>query len=157
MWQNNRCSTLFHLLVPGGKWHTLNVRSISSAKLWTATFHARRLQITTPGQLQAMGLDPRQGITVFKVGYLHPELEALGAAHVLLLSDGTSHLDLARLPSRRIRRPAFPFDPAMGWVPAQGGVKATLHVRSDYMCGESLRTSHSGGGFDSTLVAILII
>ena len=22
MWQNIRCSILFHLLVPGGKWHT---------------------------------------------------------------------------------------------------------------------------------------
>ena len=86
----------------------------------TATFHARRLQITTPGQLEAMGLDPRRGITVFKVGYLHPELETLGARHVLLLSDGTSHLDLARLPYMRIRRPAFPFDQGMGWVPAQG-------------------------------------
>ena len=86
----------------------------------TATFHARHLQITTPGQLEAMGLDTRQGITVFKVGYLHPELEALGAAHVLLMSDGTSHLDLARLPYARIRRPAFPFEQGMGWVPAQG-------------------------------------
>ena len=24
MWQNMRCSILFHLLVPGGKWHTVN-------------------------------------------------------------------------------------------------------------------------------------
>ena len=22
-WQNSRCSILFHLLVPGGKWHTV--------------------------------------------------------------------------------------------------------------------------------------
>ena len=30
MWQNSRCSILFHLLVPGGKWHTLTSRPVSS-------------------------------------------------------------------------------------------------------------------------------
>ena len=30
MWQNIRCSILFHLLVPGGKWHT-EIRSPVSA------------------------------------------------------------------------------------------------------------------------------
>lgn len=107
-------SASHHVQGPTGPWARVRFGHA------TATFHARRLQITTPAQLEAMGLNPRQGITVVKVGYLHPELEALNAAHVLLLSDGTSHLDIARLPYRRIRRPAFPFDPNMGWVPAQG-------------------------------------
>jgi len=86
-----------------------------------ATFHARRLQITTPDQLAAMGIDATApGLFVFKVGYLHPELERIGAHHILLLSDGTADLDLTRLAYSQIRRPAFPFDPAMGWVPALG-------------------------------------
>ncbi|MFC0407730.1 M81 family metallopeptidase [Roseomonas elaeocarpi] len=87
----------------------------------TATFHARRIQITTPHLLEAMGIDPRApGIFVFKVGYLHPELEDVGARHILLLSDGTSNLDLTRLPYAQIRRPALPFDPGMQWSPEQG-------------------------------------
>lgn len=87
----------------------------------TATFHARRMQITTPHLLEAMGIDPRApGVFVFKVGYLHPELEDVGARHILLLSDGTSNLDLTRLPYAQIRRPALPFDPGMDWAPEQG-------------------------------------
>src|SRR5262245_12065719 len=31
MWQNIRCSILFHWLVPGGKWHTEMPRPVSSA------------------------------------------------------------------------------------------------------------------------------
>src|SRR5215204_549687 len=42
MWQNIRCSILFHLLVPGGKWHTLILMPIASANSWMATFHRRR-------------------------------------------------------------------------------------------------------------------
>ena len=87
----------------------------------TATFHARRLQVTTPHLLEAMGIDPRApGIFVFKVGYLHPELEDVGARHILLLSEGTSNLDITRLPYTQIRRPALPFDPGMAWSPEQG-------------------------------------
>src|SRR5262249_39314854 len=41
MWQNSRCSILFHLLVPGGKWHTLNANPSSSASPCSATFHSR--------------------------------------------------------------------------------------------------------------------
>src|SRR3974390_1493569 len=36
---NRRCSTLFHLLVPGGKWLTVSFRPISSARYCKATFH----------------------------------------------------------------------------------------------------------------------
>ena len=86
-----------------------------------ASFHARRLSITTPEQCEAIGIDPRAaGIFVFKVGYLHPMLEDVGAPHVLLLSDGTGALDLRQLEYRQIRRPAYPFDADMAWAPAQG-------------------------------------
>src|SRR4029434_10334143 len=42
MWQNIRCSILFHLLVPGGKWHTEMCSPISSANLCNSTFHRRQ-------------------------------------------------------------------------------------------------------------------
>src|SRR4051794_31330196 len=49
MWQNIRCSILFHLLVPGGKWHTLILKPIASANSWIATFHSlRRLPLLPP-------------------------------------------------------------------------------------------------------------
>src|SRR3954463_10850907 len=44
MWQNIRCSILFHLLVPGGKWHTLTFNPVSLASSCNATFH-RRLRL----------------------------------------------------------------------------------------------------------------
>src|SRR5207245_6797487 len=42
MWQNIRCSILFHLLVPGGKWHTEMLSPISSASRCNSTFHRRQ-------------------------------------------------------------------------------------------------------------------
>lgn len=87
----------------------------------TASFHHSRLSINAPQLLSAMGIDPAaHRLYVYKVGYLHPELEDLGFGHVLLLSDGTSNLDLRRLSYHRIRRPAYPFDPDMLWSPDEG-------------------------------------
>src|ERR1700761_3242790 len=37
----SRCSILFHLLVPGGKWQTINCRPNSSASSCRHTFHNR--------------------------------------------------------------------------------------------------------------------
>src|ERR1035441_193423 len=46
---NSRCSILFHLLVPGGKWQISNRRPRSSAKSCRATFHNRlRLPLLPP-------------------------------------------------------------------------------------------------------------
>ena len=39
IWQSIPCSILFHLLVPGGKWHTVSPSPISSASPCKATFH----------------------------------------------------------------------------------------------------------------------
>jgi hypothetical protein len=41
MWENNRCSILFHLLVPGGKWQTVIARPVSAAKSASSAFHNR--------------------------------------------------------------------------------------------------------------------
>ena len=41
MWQNSRCSILFHLLVPGGKWQTGIARPMSSARRCKRDFQPR--------------------------------------------------------------------------------------------------------------------
>jgi len=41
MWENSRCSTLFHFEVPGGKWHTLISSPVSTARAASSAFHAR--------------------------------------------------------------------------------------------------------------------
>src|SRR6478735_12046158 len=49
IWQTIRCSILFHLLVPGGEWHTAIRRPVSSASPCKATFHSReRLPLLPP-------------------------------------------------------------------------------------------------------------
>src|SRR6266481_8992906 len=43
-----RCSILFHLLVPGGKWHTVIERLVSSANCWSSHFHKRTREPLLP-------------------------------------------------------------------------------------------------------------
>ena len=37
--ENRRCSILFHLLVPGGKWQTPICRPVWSARRYSSVFH----------------------------------------------------------------------------------------------------------------------
>src|SRR4051812_50014589 len=53
-WQNRRCSILFHLLVPGGKWHTWTVSPVRSATSCRATFHSRQRLALDPPPSAAM-------------------------------------------------------------------------------------------------------
>ena len=39
MKENRRCSILFHLLVPGGKWHTRMRKPVSCASRLNSSFH----------------------------------------------------------------------------------------------------------------------
>src|ERR1039458_5648255 len=48
MKENNRCSTLFHLLVPGGKWQTASVSPVLSASPCNSHFQSRRRQPLLP-------------------------------------------------------------------------------------------------------------
>src|SRR5665647_659512 len=49
MKEKSRCSILFHLLVPGGKWHTLISSPVSLASFRSSTFHSRtRLPLLPP-------------------------------------------------------------------------------------------------------------
>ena len=41
MWENSRCSILFHLEVPGGKWQTVIASPVSTASAASSVFHAR--------------------------------------------------------------------------------------------------------------------
>ena len=41
MWENSRCSILFHFEVPGGKWQTVISRPVSAASAASSAFHAR--------------------------------------------------------------------------------------------------------------------
>lgn len=41
MWENSRCSILFRLEVPGGKWQTVTVRPVSAANAASSAFHSR--------------------------------------------------------------------------------------------------------------------
>ncbi|OCC05371.1 hypothetical protein BA190_08020 [Labrys sp. WJW] len=84
-----------------------------------ATFHARSIGITTPHHFSAMGIDPTaHKAYVVKLGYLHPQLEDIRARHVLLLSDGTSQLDMTRLQWETLNRPAIPLDEDFDWQAA---------------------------------------
>jgi microcystin degradation protein MlrC len=65
-----------------------------------------------------MGIDPRSHQAyVVKLGYLHPRLEDIAARHILLLSDGTSQLDMKRLQWSTLNRPAYPIDGEFAWTP----------------------------------------
>ena len=48
MWQNSRCSILFHLLVPGGKWQTEISKPVSFARRCISNFHRRTLAPLLP-------------------------------------------------------------------------------------------------------------
>jgi microcystin degradation protein MlrC len=86
-----------------------------------ATFHAQAIGITTPEHLFAMGIDPAgHKVYVVKLGYLHPRLEDIAARHILLLSDGTSQLDMTRLRCKLLPRPAHPLDANINWSPEAG-------------------------------------
>jgi len=41
MWENSRCSILFHFEVPGGKWQQVIASPASSAKAASSVFQAR--------------------------------------------------------------------------------------------------------------------
>ena len=49
MWENSRCSILFHLEVPGGKWHAVICRPVCRASAASSCFQARvRLLLEPP-------------------------------------------------------------------------------------------------------------
>jgi HNH endonuclease len=55
--EKRRCSTLFHLLVPGGKWHTDSARPVSSANLCNSHFQSRKRDPLLPPASAVMRID----------------------------------------------------------------------------------------------------
>jgi hypothetical protein len=47
-WQNSRCSILFHLLVPGGKWQAVTCSPACAAKTASWSFHRWLTQLFEP-------------------------------------------------------------------------------------------------------------
>ncbi len=41
MWENSRCSILFHFEVPGGMWQTVMSKCVSAARAASPVFQAR--------------------------------------------------------------------------------------------------------------------
>src|SRR5216683_2978926 len=48
MKEKRRCSILFHLEVPGGRWRMIRVRPVSSASRWSSAFHSRLRALLLP-------------------------------------------------------------------------------------------------------------
>jgi microcystin degradation protein MlrC len=96
----------------GGAWARVRIGHV------IATFHDAGIGMTTPAHFTMTGIHPTDHrIYVVKLGYLHPQLEDVQARHILLLSDGSSNLDVTRLSWSRIPRPAYPVDADASWTP----------------------------------------
>lgn len=84
----------------------------------TVVLAARRRPYHHLADFTTLGLDPRRfRLIVVKSGYLAPELAELANPPLLALSPGVVDQDIARLPSRRLRRPMFPFDTHFDFTP----------------------------------------
>ncbi len=69
-------------------------------------------------EFERLEIDPlAHKFVVVKIGYLVPDLKRAAPKAFLALSPGAVNQDTARLPYRRIKRPMFPVDPEMAWVP----------------------------------------
>src|ERR1039457_780788 len=84
-----RCSILFHLLVPGGKWQTETVIPVSSASLCRANFHSLvLLPLGTVRKLTVqLGRSRQDAIVPFAVEFVSPEID-LGHLAVSDLDSG---------------------------------------------------------------------
>ena len=93
-----------------GEWARLRIEGV------TATFHTRRVSVTTRQEFHRLGIDPQaHAIYVVKLGYLFPELAQIARRHILLLSPGVARLDFQNRKWDRVPRPIYPLDPAMIW------------------------------------------
>jgi microcystin degradation protein MlrC len=81
----------------------------------------RREAFTTVAHFERAGLDPlAHRIVVVKLGYLYPDLARIAPLALLGTTPGATDLVATRLPYRRLRRPIFPLDADMTWVPSIG-------------------------------------
>jgi microcystin degradation protein MlrC len=75
---------------------------------------SRRKQFDKVISWTAVGVDPREAdLVIVKLGYLEPEIYSLAADWRLALTPGGVDQDLHRLAYAHLKRPLYPFDPAM--------------------------------------------
>jgi microcystin degradation protein MlrC len=73
----------------------------------------------------SLGLDPlEKTVTVVKIGYLEPELEAMASHHLLVLSPGGVPPLLTSIDYRFLKRPVFPLDADFDWSPTASVFKS---------------------------------
>lgn len=84
------------------------------------TFHDKRIGICTMEHFTKLGIDPElHSIYVLKQGYLFPQFERIAKRNIMLLSPGTSDMNLNNLPYKNITKPIFPFKVDLVWNPSQ--------------------------------------
>lgn len=80
------------------------------------TFHDKRIGICTLEHFEKLGIDPRcHSIYVVKQGYLFPQFEKIAKKNIMLLTPGTSDMNLENLPYKKIPKSIFPFQSDMNW------------------------------------------
>src|SRR5712691_9793277 len=83
MKEKSRCSILFHLLVPGGKWHTAIATPVSSANRWSSSFHRRTRDPLLPPPSAVISTVLACGYAVFPMAYHHRRMLSTANAAVL--------------------------------------------------------------------------
>ncbi|NPV09762.1 MAG: M81 family metallopeptidase [Anaerolineae bacterium] len=77
----------------------------------------RRVSITDPEQMRAVGVEPlAYKMVVLKRGYLEPLFQAISPRSILMLSPGPTNCNVTRLDYERVRRPMYPLDLDAEWV-----------------------------------------
>src|SRR5229473_2004890 len=111
MKENNRCSTLFHLLVPGGKWQIVSVSPVWSAKRCNSHFHRRRRQPLLPPPSAVISSRRAPRYRWRPSARHHPRIEATAKAPVSWSVPTFTKPWLRPDHTRRRDRPAAPREP----------------------------------------------
>src|ERR1039457_308946 len=82
MKEKKRCSTLFHLLVPGGKWQTVSVSPVWSAKPCNSHFHSRSRHPLLPLASAVISSRRVRGYRRWPSARHQPQIEATANAPV---------------------------------------------------------------------------
>ena len=95
-----------------GSWVRLNINDN------LVTFHDKRIGVCTLEHFQKLGIDPENHLVyIMKQGYLYPQLESIAKKNIMLLSPGTSDMNLENFSFLKISNPVFPFQKDMKWNP----------------------------------------
>src|ERR1700737_5213139 len=93
MKENSRCSILFHLLVPGGKWQTVISSPVSSASLCSSSFQRRTLAPLLPPESAVISNLPALGYAAVPIDSHHRRMLWAAKAAVSI----HAHADPARV------------------------------------------------------------